>query len=132
DATGHIRQALHEIGVERIDHGVDCLADEALAEEIGRRGMGLTVCPISNRYVTGGLTEPEILEMLDRGIRATINSDDPAYFNGYVLENLLSLQEAAGLTIEQVKQLERNAFSIAWVTDEERQVYLKALEAYPA
>jgi adenosine deaminase len=131
DATGHIHQALHDIGVERIDHGVDCLAEEALAEEIARLEMGLTVCPISNRYVTGGLTEKEILEMLDRGIRVTINSDDPAYFNGYVLENLLALQEAAGLTTEQVRQLERNAFSIAWVSDEERQGYLKALEAYP-
>ena len=131
DATGHIRQALDEIGVERIDHGVDCLADESLAEDIARRGMGLTVCPISNRYVTGTLTEKEILEMLDRGIRVTINSDDPAYFNGYVLENLFALQEAAGLTNEQVKQLERNAFSIAWLTDEERQGYLQALEAFP-
>jgi len=130
DATGHIRQCLDEIGVERIDHGVDCLADEALAGEIAQRGMGLTVCPISNSYVTGGLTEKEILEMLDRGIRVSINSDDPAYFSGYVLENLLALQEAAGLTKEQVRQLERNAFTIAWLPSEDRDGYLRALDDY--
>jgi adenosine deaminase len=128
EAVRNIGQCLHDIGVERIDHGSNCLDDEALAGEIAERGMGLTCCPISNSWVAGGLKAPEIKQLLDRGIRATVNSDDPAYFPGYVLENLVAVQEAVSLTAEEIVQLERNAFTIAWLDDAERGTYLRELE----
>jgi adenosine deaminase len=130
DAVGHIWQCLNEIGVERIDHGVNSLDDEALIEEIRARGLGLTVCPISNSYVTDGLKADEIKTMLDRGVRATVNSDDPAYFAGYITENLIAVAEAVDLTRDEIVQLSRNAFTISWLSDEDRKPYLDALEAY--
>jgi adenosine deaminase len=78
------------------------------------------------------LKAPEIKALLDRGIRATVNSDDPAYFPGYVLENLLAVQEQVGLTAEEIVQLERNAFTIAWLDDADRTGYLRDLEAAAA
>jgi adenosine deaminase len=132
EALRNIRQCLDDIEVERIDHGVNCLDDEALAREIADRGLGLTCCPISNSWVAGGLKAPEIKALLDRGIRATVNSDDPAYFPGYVLENLLAVQEQVGLTAEEIVQLERNAFTIAWLDDADRTGYLRDLEAAAA
>ena len=130
DSVTHIWQCLDEIGVERIDHGVNSLEDPALVREIQSRGLGLTLCPISNSYVAGGLKARELKTMLDHGMRATVNSDDPAYFPGYVGENLAAAQGAAGLTREEVVQLERNAFTVAWLSDDERAPYLAALEAY--
>ena len=128
----HIWQCLDEIGVERIDHGVNALEDEALVAEIKRRGLGLTVCPISNGYVTDGLKAPEIKAMLDAGVRVTVNSDDPAYFPGYMNENVLAVQEAVSLTRDECVQLARNAFTIGWLPGEARDEYLDALEAYAA
>ena len=128
EAIRNIGQCLHDIGVERIDHGSNCLDDDALAGEIAQRGIGLTCCPISNSWVAGGLKAPEIKALLDRGIRATVNSDDPAYFPGYVLENLLAVQEAADLTADEIVQLEHNAFSIAWLDEADRARYLRDLE----
>jgi adenosine deaminase len=132
DSVGHIWQCLDEIGVERIDHGVNSLEDRALTDEISRRGLGLTVCPISNSYVAGGLKERELKEMLDRGMRPTINSDDPAYFPGYVNENLAAVEAAAGLEREELLGLARNAFTIAWLDEGERAGYLAALDDYAA
>jgi adenosine deaminase len=132
DSVAHIWQCLDEIGVDRIDHGVNSLEDPALVREIEARGLGLTVCPISNSYVAGGLKARELKTMLDHGIRATVNSDDPAYFPGYVAENLAAAQEAVGLTREEIVQLERNAFSVAWLSDDQRAPYLTALDAYDA
>ena len=97
DAVGHIWQCLDDIGVERIDHGVNCLEDGALVARLGRDGIGLTVCPVSNRWVTDGLKAVELKIMLDRSLRATVNSDDPAYFSAYVNQNLAAAQEAVGL-----------------------------------
>ena len=132
DSLEHIRQCLDVIGVERIDHGVNSLEDAALVTEIVRRGIGLTVCPISNRHVTDGLKADAIKEMLRRSMLVTINSDDPAYFPGYMNENYLAVHEAVGLSKDEVVQLARNAFSIAWIGDEARARYLAALDAYAA
>jgi adenosine deaminase len=132
DSLEHIRQCLYEIEVERIDHGVNCLQDDALAWEIQSRGLGLTVCPISNSYVSDGLKAREIAAMLDRDMRVTVNSDDPAYFPGYVNENLEAVHDAVGLTRDAIVQLERNAFTVAWLADDDRGRYLDALQAYAA
>jgi adenine deaminase len=130
DAVQHIWQCLDDIGVERIDHGVNCLEDDALAARLGRDGIGLTVCPVSNRWVAGGLKERELKAMLGLSLRATVNSDDPAYFGAYVTENLVAAQEAAPLTGQEILQLARNAFDIAWLDPADRERYLGDVEAY--
>jgi adenosine deaminase len=132
DSTEHIRQCLESIGVERIDHGVNALDDPALVEMLRARGVGLTVCPISNRYVTGSLKADEVRRMLDLGLRVTINSDDPAYFPGYVEENLVAIADALDLSEDELVQLQRNAFTIAWLPEEERSAFLAELETYAA
>ena len=132
DSVGHIWQCLDDIGVERIDHGVNSLEDSALVQEISSRGLGLTVCPISNSFVAGGLKEHELKRMLDDGLRATVNSDDPAYFPGYVNENLGAVGAAASLDRDELVQLARNSFTIAWLDDVERSDYLARLDAYVA
>jgi adenosine deaminase len=130
NSVEHIRQCLHDIGVERIDHGVNCLEDPALVREIKGRGLGLTVCPISNRHVAGSLKAREVKSMLDQAVRVTVNSDDPAYFPGYMSENLMAVQAAAHLTREEIAQLARNAFTIAWLDETERARYLEAVEEF--
>jgi len=132
DSVGHIWQCLNDIGVERIDHGVNAVEDAALVEEIKRRGLGLTVCPISNSYVTDGLKADEIKRLLDLGVRVTVNSDDPAYFPGYMNENLLALQQAANLSRDEIVRLVKNAFSISWLPDDDKDGYLRGVDAYAA
>jgi adenine deaminase len=132
NSVAHIWQCLDEIKVERIDHGVNALEDPALIREINRRGLGLTVCPISNSYVTDGLKASEIKKMLDEGVRATINSDDPAYFPGYMNENFGAVQEAVNMSRHEIVQLARNAFAVSWLGREEKERCGDALEAYAA
>jgi len=132
NSVEHIRQCLDEIGVERIDHGVNALEDAALIREINARRLGMTFCPISNSYVTDGLKADEIKNLLDAGVRATINSDDPAYFPGYVNENFIALGKAVPITRDEVSQLARNAFAVSWLAPDERERYLDSLEAYVA
>ena len=129
-AVEHIRQCLEVIRVDRIDHGVNVLESEELTSELGRRGLGLTVCPISNRWVTGGLKAAEIKRLLELGIRVTVNSDDPAYFGGYVTDNLVVLQEAAGLGPAELVQLQRNAIEISWLPSGSKDKLLADLERY--
>ena len=130
DSTQHIRQCIELIGVERIDHGVNALEDPTLVAAIQERGLGLTVCPISNRYVTGSMQVAAIRQMLDLGLRVTINSDDPAYFPGYVLENLVAITDALGLSRVELIQLQRNAFEMSWLPRDTRDAYLADLDAY--
>jgi adenosine deaminase len=132
NSVEHIWQCLDEIRVERVDHGLNALEDPALIKEINKRGLGLTVCPISNSYVTDSLKAEEIRSLIDAGVRATINSDDPAYFPGYMNENLIAVQEAAQLTRDEIVQLARNAFTVSWLPREERDGYLDALAVYAA
>ena len=132
NSTTHIWQCLRDIGVDRIDHGVNTLDDRELIDEIRSRGLGLTVCPISNSYVTDGLKEAAIRRMLDEGLGVSINSDDPAYFPGYVADNLRAVQEAAGLTRDEVVRLVRNAFETSWLDEPERGAYLARVDEYLA
>ncbi len=124
----HIDQCLNVIGVDRIDHGVNSLEDPALCEIIRDRGLGLTVCPVSNRFCVQSLTAGEIRRMLELGMRATVNSDDPAYFRAYMNENLQALHEEGGLTLEEIVQLVRNAFTVAWLDEPRRDAYLARVQ----
>lgn len=127
----HIRQVLDDIVVDRIDHGINTLDDPALYEEVARRGLGLTVCPVSNRFVVQNLTTVEIRRMLQLGMRATINSDDPAYFRAYMNENLQALADD-GISREEIAQLVRNSFEVAWLDAARRAHYVGLLDNYLA
>jgi adenosine deaminase len=129
-SVSHIWQAVRDIGVNRIDHGVNALEDQQLCEEIKRRSLALTVCPISNSYVTNGSKSEAIAAMLEAGLRVTVNSDDPAYFPGYMNENLLRVQQDAGLGKAELVQLAENAFESAWLPRAARDRYLAELTAY--
>ena len=131
DSLAHIWQIL-DIGVDRIDHGVNCLEDSALVDEIKKRGLALTVCPISNRYVAADLKAKQIAKMLDLGLKVTVNSDDPAYFPGYMNENLIATQQAVNLSREQMLQLAVNAIEGSWLSHDERAPYLADLNTYAA
>ncbi|HEV7632127.1 MAG TPA: adenosine deaminase [Steroidobacteraceae bacterium] len=126
----HIGQVLHDIGVDRIDHGVNSLEDPALCATIRDRGLGLTVCPVSNRFCVQSLTAVEIRRMLQLGMRATVSSDDPAYFRAYMNENLNALQDEGGLTRDEIVQLVRNSFTVAWMDDARRAGYLDQLQRH--
>ena len=126
----HIGQVLNNIGVDRIDHGINSLEDPALCKVIVERGIGLTVCPVSNRFVVQDLTAGHIRRMLELGMRATVNSDDPAYFRAYMNENLIALNEEGNLTRDEIVQLVRNAFMVAWLDDVRRSAYLDRLNLH--
>jgi adenosine deaminase len=130
NTTEHIRQCLHDIKVERIDHGVNVLENEALVEEARARGLGFTVCPVSNGYVTGDLKTAELKEMLRRGLKATVNSDDPAYFAAYMTDNLKAAAESGALEAADLIQIARNAFEISWLGTGPKEALLAELERY--
>lgn len=130
NSVSHIWQAIRDIGVNRVDHGVNALEDEQLCEEIKRRSLALTVCPISNSYVTDGSKSEAIKAMLDKGMRVTVNSDDPAYFPGYMTENLMRVQKEVNLSKSELAQLAENAFESAWLPRVTRDLYVAELKAY--
>ena len=132
NSVSNIRDVVTKIEVDRIDHGVNSLEDDALCEEIVRRGLGLTVCPVSNTFCANSLTAEEIRTMLQKGMRATVNSDDPAYFRAYMTDNFKALSEQGGLTDDELVQLSRNAFTVSWLDDAARQAYIDKLDAYVA
>ena len=126
----NIRQVLEDIGVDRIDHGTNVVEDPALVEVVRERGLGLTCCPVSNSFVTDDMKATEIAQLLRAGVKVTVNSDDPAYFGGYVAENYVALVEKAGLTSEEVVTLAKNSFEASWVSDADRAKFLAEVDAY--
>lgn len=120
----NIRTVLHDIRTDRIDHGTNIVEDPRLVDELRARGIGLTCCPISNRFVTSDMKATEIAQLLRSGALVTVNSDDPAYFGGYIVDNYLALAEQAGLTSTDVVTLAENSFAISWVDDDRRAGYL--------
>ena len=131
NSVEHLRQCVEVIGVDRIDHGVNCLDSAQLQTEIRARGLGLTVCPVSTGYVRGSTWQDAVRQMLDRDLRVTVNSDDPAYFAGrYVTENLLLQHGAAPMSRDELVRLQRNAFEIAWLPSPVKDAYLDELDRY--
>ena len=129
NTLGHIEQCLYDIKVDRIDHGINSLESESIINEIVSRGLGLTVCPVSNRYVVQSLTSNEIKTMLEKDMRVTINSDDPAYFRAYLNENFFELQQEGNFSKEEIVTLIANAFKVAWLDESQKQSYLGQLQA---
>jgi adenosine deaminase len=112
----YIREALDILHARRIDHGVRCLEDDALVERLAAERIPLTVCPLSNirLRVFDTMKDHPLRMMLQRGLKVTINSDDPAYFGGYVNENYLAVAEALQLTRDELEQLARNSFDASF------------------
>ena len=127
----YVYQALDLLHVDRIDHGNQSLEDATLVQRLADEGTPLTVCPLSNLKlgVVKSMDQHPILTMLDKGLRATVNSDDPAYFGGYINDNYRALIEHLPVTRNHLYQLTRNAFEAAWISDEEKAKHLDALYA---
>lgn len=125
----HIGQVLDEIAVDRIDHGINSLESDELCQKIKAKGLGLTVCPVSNRFVVQSLTSKEIREMLARRMCVTINSDDPAYFRAYLNENYFELQEEGDFSADEIVKLVENGFTASWLTEDEKLTYTNKLRA---
>ncbi|MCK0104783.1 adenosine deaminase [Marinobacter sp. S0848L] len=107
----YIWQALDLLKVSRIDHGVRAAEDPRLLDRLADEQIPLTVCPLSNTKlkVFPDMSQHNILELLERGLKVTVNSDDPSYFGGYVLENFVALRDALGMTEEQARKLAQNS-----------------------
>jgi adenosine deaminase len=130
----YVWQALDLLRVDRIDHGNRALEDEALVRRLVKEGMTLTVCPLSNLKlcVTPDLAEHPLKRMLDMGLNATVNSDDPAYFGGYLLDNWLRTAEAVGLERARLVRLARNSFTGSFLEPEAIAARLVEIDAYAA
>jgi adenosine deaminase len=127
----YIWQALDVLGAERVDHGVRCLEDRRLVQRLEADRIPLTVCPFSNvrLRVVDTLEQHPLATMLEHGLCATVNSDDPAYFGGYVGENLAGVADALKLEDGVILKLARNSFEAAFLDDSERSRHLAELDA---
>lgn len=130
DSIEHIRQLLEQIGVERIDHGTNIVEDPDLVEYAAKNNIGFTCCPLSNSFVSPEMKGVEIKELLDKGVKVSIHSDDPAYFGGYISDNYYALADKFNLTKEQVVTLAKNSFETSWISDEQKALYIKELENF--
>ena len=126
----YIREALELINVVRIDHGVRCLEDPQLVAHLRDAQIPLTVCPLSNiaLCVFDSLEQHNFKQLLDAGLCVTINSDDPAYFGGYMNDNYLQTQAALNLSAADMITVTRNAFNAAFLEDASRQVHLDEID----
>jgi adenosine deaminase len=127
----YIWEALNELKVARIDHGVRCLEDERLVAHLAEHQIPLTVCPLSNikLCVFPTMEAHNLRQLLERGLRVTINSDDPAYFGGYVEENFSAAQQALGLDKQSLGQMAANSFAAAFLSEPIKRKYLDELAA---
>ena len=128
----HLRQVLQDIEVDRIDHGTNIVESPELVALAAERGIGLTCCPVSNSFVTADMKAAEMVQLLQQGVKVTVNSDDPAYFAGYITENFTSLASFAGLQTDDVLRLSRNAFEVAWLPRADKERYLAEVDAFGA
>ncbi len=128
----YIRTALDVLHVERIDHGVRCLEDAALTERLARDKVPLTVCPLSNvkLRVFDKAADHNLLKLLDAGLTVTVNSDDPAYFGGYVNDNFVQMFESLPLEKSHAHRLARNSFAAAFIDEAGKRKYLEEVDAF--
>ncbi len=127
----YIWQALDLLKVSRIDHGVRCVEDADLVARLKAEQIPLTVCPLSNvkLRVFATLAHHNLKQLLELGLCATINSDDPAYFGGYIQENFLAAQQALDLSSAHLVQLTRNAIQASFLEDRDKEKLLDELDA---
>ncbi|MFD8812472.1 adenosine deaminase [Streptomyces sp. NPDC059627] len=130
----YITEALDLLGVERVDHGLRCMEDPELVARLVRERIPLTLCPLSNVRLRAVdvLAEHPLPAMIEAGLLCTVNSDDPAYFGGYVADNYHAVRDALGLSREQMRELARNSFLASFLDDDEelRARYLAEVDAF--
>lgn len=130
----YITEALDLLGVERVDHGLRCMEDPELVARLVRERIPLTLCPLSNVRLRAVdvLAEHPLPAMIEAGLLCTVNSDDPAYFGGYVADNYHAVRDTLGLSREQMRELARNSFLASFLEDDEelRARYLAEVHAY--
>lgn len=114
DTLEHIRQVVEDIGTLRIDHGTAVVQDPALTQQLVENGIGLTSCPISNIWLTGESKSDELEGLVAQGVKVTVNSDDPAYFGGYISENFQRVADDLQADNDLLTKLALNAVEISW------------------
>tara|TARA_Y100001936_G_scaffold243469_1_gene282362 strand:+ start:1534 stop:2523 length:990 start_codon:yes stop_codon:yes gene_type:complete len=125
----YIWEALNLLNVKRIDHGVQCLKDEKLVEKLSKNQTPLTVCPLSNikLRVFNKLEDHNIKQMLDKKLMVMVNSDDPAYFGGYLNKNLIETQVALNLSQDEIKTLIINSFKSSFLNEEKKRHWISKI-----
>ena len=125
----YIWEALNLLKVQRVDHGVQCLKDQKLVQKLRNDQIPLTVCPLSNikLCVFNKLNEHNLKKMLDEKLMVMINSDDPAYFGGYINENLIKSQTALDLSMKEIKTLIINSFKSSFLKEEKKKEWIKKI-----
>ena len=128
----YVWEALELLKVSRIDHGNHCLDDDNLVEELIRRKIPLTVCPLSNLRlkVIDSMERHPLRRMMERGLLVTVNSDDAAYFGGYINENYLAVTKALNLTSEDIYRLAKNSFEASFLKESEKDKMQAKLHEY--
>ncbi|WP_373753313.1 adenosine deaminase [Neisseria weixii] len=126
----YVYEALDLLKVARIDHGVRSEEDDALIQRLIDLQMALTVCPLSNLKlnVVNHLSAHNLHRMLQRGVLVTVNSDDPAYFGGYVNQNFIELAEALDLSNEDIRMLCKNSFKASFISDAEKEAWYRRID----
>jgi adenine deaminase len=130
----YVREALEQLGVERVDHGVRSMTDPGLVARLRDERIALTVCPLSNvaLRVVPALSDHILPAMLDAGLLATVNSDDPAYFGGYVDDNLAAVRRAFGYDDAQMAALARNSFDACFAPEADKQRWKAEVDSWLA
>ncbi|DAB34070.1 MAG TPA: adenosine deaminase [Sulfurospirillum sp. UBA12182] len=128
--SSYIWEAIELLHVQRIDHGIRCEEDAHLVEFLKEKQIPLTVCPLSNVKLRAVSTmqEHNILKLLHKGLLVTVNSDDPAYFGGYLNENYLALTQALHINKEELKKLATNSFKASFLPQERKESFYKMIE----
>jgi adenosine deaminase len=127
-----IWDAINMLGVTRVDHGVRCHEDEELMQYLREKQIPLTVCPLSNTRlkVFNDMAEHNVLDLLEQGLQVTVNSDDPAYFGGYLNENYMALHQSLGMTKEQAVLLATNSFKASFLALAEKDRLIGLVSEY--
>ena len=126
----YIWQAINNLKSERIDHGVRSIEDQQLIKYLVDNQIPLTVCPLSNTKlrVFDTMEDHNIKRLMDMGVLVTVNSDDPAYFGGYIAENYIAIQEALGLKAEDIKHLAKNSFIASFISEDAKKKYIEEID----
>jgi adenosine deaminase len=121
--ASNIRDALELLQVDRVDHGVSCTEDDTLLTQLVEQGIPLTMCPLSNTKlkVFDEMAQHNIVELLRQGVCVTINSDDPAYFGGYMTDNFIAVADAHPMNKAEIAQFTINAIQASFISEQEKQ-----------
>jgi len=130
----YVWQGLDVLGIERIDHGNRALDDDVLVDRLAREGTALTLCPLSNLRlrVIDDMRQHPLRVLMERGVGVTINSDDPAYFGGYVNENYVAVQGALSLSKAELAAIARTSFTASFLDQTEKDACVARVDAYAA